>query len=123
MRAQYSIEAILVTAAFFILIGLFAVIYAQLASTERLLSDKAALNFEADLIASRVNTLYYTGQGGQYILERKTNSKISYSDDHLEFTLGNIMIKKQVRPNVEVEDFGTHIKIVHEAGKVRLTSP
>lgn len=122
MRAQYSIEVILVTAGFFILIGLFTGIYSQLAGIEISISEKADLAFEADLLVSRINILYYTG-GGQYMLERRTDSIITYSNNHLEFHLGNTTIKRQVIPKVEIGTFSNKIKISNKNGTIILTSP
>jgi len=122
MRASYSIEAILLAACFFILISLFAGVYAQMSEAERGISLKMDMESDAELLASRINTLYYTGQGGQYTIERRSDAAISYSDGYLILASGNSTAKRRVAAQVEASGQGRQVRIEYSGGKAILTS-
>lgn len=122
MRASYAIEAMLIAGCFFILIGLFARVYSQMSEAEKGISLRMDLDSDAELIASRINTLYYTGQGGQYIIERRTDARIEYQNGHIYLTSGNATAERRVMPEVEVKGQGRRVKIEYNAGKAILTS-
>lgn len=122
MRASYSIEAILLTACFFILISLFAGVYAQMTQSERGISMRMDLESDAELLASRINTLYYTGQGGQYTIERRSDAEISYSDGYLILASGNSTARRRVSAQVEASGQGRQVRIEYSGGKAILTS-
>lgn len=122
MRASYSIEAILLAACFFILISLFAGIYARMAEAEKGISMQMDIESDAELLASRINTLYYTGQGGQYTIERRSDAEISYADGYLILASGNKTARRKVAAEVEASGQGRQVKIGYNAGKAMLTS-
>jgi uncharacterized protein YabE (DUF348 family) len=122
MRASYSIEAILLAACFFLLISLFAGVYAQMAEAEKGISTRVDMESDAELLASRINTLYYTGQGGQYIIERRSEAAISYADGYLILASGNTTARRSVSVEVEANGQGKQVKIEYIGGKAMLTS-
>jgi len=121
MRASYAIEAMLLAACFFMLIGLFARVYSQMSEAEKGISLRMDMESDAELIASRINTLYYTGSGGQYIIERRRESRLEHLDGYLYLTSGNTTARRRVLPDVEIREQGRRVRIEYAGGKAILT--
>lgn len=65
MRGQYSIEVMLVVAGFFVVISIFAGMYAGLVREEEDLGIKAKLNLEVNRVRNAVNHVYVMGPGNR----------------------------------------------------------
>ena len=69
MRGQYSIEVIMIVAAFFMVISIFVGLYATFSEKEQNIGAKAKMNLEINRIRNAVNHVYVTGPGNRIELE------------------------------------------------------
>lgn len=122
MRGQYSLEAILIAASFFILIGLFTGIYSRFISIESSAGLKARMERELDLIVFNVNNAYYLGDGNEFKIETKTDSSLTYRKNQLILSNKNLNTSKKVIPEIKILSFSKDSRIYNSNGTIFIES-
>lgn len=122
MKGQYSIEVIMVVAAFLMVVSIFAGIYIDFMGEEKNLGTRAALSLEASRLGNAINHVYVMGPGnrievdiglGEYVLVGHGNL--------LRLEAGGASAEKEVFAEVEeVEIRNAEVVVVENNGEIML---
>ena len=122
MRGQYALEAILVVACFFALIGVFGGLYLRLSDLENRISQKNKMQMDLDLLVSRANNAYFLGDGTEFPLRMRTEANLQFLNGSLMLSSGEIRVSKKVFSDVKILGYSSDIVVYNSGGTIFIST-
>ena len=121
MRGQYSLEALLVLAGFFVVMGIFVGIYVRFSEEETRLGGEARLRLDLGRIRNAVNDVYVLGHGNERVLEIGLfNCSLEAGNGRLALRAGKNEAEGGVFTEPKVYSCGPRLGVRNVAGTVEI---